>query len=144
MFFVSVTRLRVKSLWYLPSFFMANEGSVKELILTPGFAGGKELIDKKLTFWTVTVWKDMEAMKTFRNSQVHRKAMQKLPKWCDEASYIHWSQDDANLEDWNAIHSKMISEGKITKVKQPSEQQLSKNYPAPAWTKSERVFKASK
>lgn len=140
MFFVSVTRLRVKSFWYLPAFFIANERSVKELIHTAGFAGGKELIDKKLTFWTVTIWKDMEAMKTFRNSEAHRKAMQKLPVWCDEASYTHWTQNDDQMPVWATIHLKMVDEGKLTKVKQPSAQQLSKQFPAPALTKSERVF----
>jgi hypothetical protein len=32
-------------------------------------------------------------MKMFRNGEAHRKAMQKLPFWCDEAAYTHWQQE---------------------------------------------------
>ncbi len=47
--FVSVTRLRVKSIFYLFSFIRANEASVKELKSSSGLLIGKELMDKKLT-----------------------------------------------------------------------------------------------
>ena len=63
--FVSVTRLRVKSMFFLLSFMRANESSVKELKVSKGLLKGKELIDKKLTFWTITLWEDEESMKKF-------------------------------------------------------------------------------
>lgn len=140
MIFISVTRLRIRSILFLPQFFMANERSVKELLSTPGFFKGKELVDKNFTFWTITAWKDLESMKAFRNSGSHRKAMQKLPGWCSEASYVHWMQEADELPTWTDVHSKMLTEGKITKVKQPTANQLLKNYAAPAWQKSERTF----
>lgn len=65
--FVSVTRLRVKSIFYI-LFMRANKASVKELKTSKGLFKGKELIDKNLTFWTIT-------------------------KWNNEASYIHWIQE---------------------------------------------------
>ncbi len=140
MIFISVTRLRVKSILFLPSFFLVNNRSVKELIITPGFFKGKELLDKNLTFWTMTAWKDLESMKTFRNSGAHRKAMQKLPGWCNEASYVHWMQETDVLPTWTDAHLKMLSEGKTTKVKQPTQNQLLKTCAAPAWQKSERIL----
>ena len=85
--FVSVTRLRVKSIFFLIPFMRANEASVKELKASVGLLKGKELIDKKLTFWTITIWENEESMKGFRGSFSHRNAMQHLPKWCDEALY---------------------------------------------------------
>ena len=56
--FVSITRLRVNSIFRLPAFMRANEASVKQLVSTPGFIAGKELIDEGLTFWTLTIWSD--------------------------------------------------------------------------------------
>src|SRR6476661_3948371 len=103
MIFISATRLRVSSLRYLFGFFRANEASVKELVKTKGFLDGKELIDKHLTFWTLTLWDDMENMKRFRNSEAHRKAMQKLPVWCDEAAYVHWLQDNNIIPGWTEV-----------------------------------------
>ena len=48
--FVSVTRLRVKSIFFLIPFMRANEASVKELKAAVGLLKGKELIDKKISF----------------------------------------------------------------------------------------------
>jgi len=141
MYFISVTRLRVKSFLSLPRFFLANEASLKQLKKTMGFVIGKELVDKKLTFWTITLWEAESNMKEFRNSIPHRKAMQNLPHWCDEASYLHWVQEEKILPDWKTVYDKMITEGKITKVKFPSANQINKEYPPIKWTKSERKLK---
>ena len=139
--FVSVTRLRVKSLFFLFSFMRANEASVKELKSSTGLLMGKELIDKKLTFWTITLWKDEESMKSFRGSLSHRNAMQNLPKWCSEASYHHWVQEENECPNWTTILDKLYSEGKLSKVRNPSNAQITNQFPPIRWTKSERRLK---
>ncbi|OCX54726.1 hypothetical protein BEL04_00485 [Mucilaginibacter sp. PPCGB 2223] len=141
MFFISITRLRLRSIWYLPGFLSSNSLSVKQLLVTPGFIAGKELIDKNLVFWTVTVWKTDADMKTFRNSPPHRKAMQKLPLWCDEATYMHWLSEDTEIPAWDAICKRTIAEGKVSKVRHPSKNHPDRNFPAIKWTKTERIFK---
>lgn len=120
---------------------MANESSINQLIKTAGFLGGRELIDKHLTFWTLTMWESDANMRDFRNSSPHRKAMQKLPIWCDEASYIHWIQEEPKLPEWKFISGKMSTEGKISKVRNPSGNQITKNYAEIKWTKLERTLK---
>jgi hypothetical protein len=141
MYFISATRLRVKSIFFLPSFFISNEASLKELKVTKGFIEGKELVDKKLTFWTLTLWESDGDMRAFRNSVPHRKAMQQLPNWCDEASYTHWMQEEKSLPDWTTVYNKMITEGKTTKVRKPSANQTDKSYPLIKWIKTERPLK---
>ena len=141
MYFVSVTRLRVRSVWFLPKFFMANEASIKSIVKIDGFIAGKELVDKGLTFWTVTLWQSDQAMKYFRNNDPHKMAMRNLPHWCNEASYAHWQQEDEIIPAWPDLYKKFVEELKITKVKHPSPQQEAKQYPAPKWTKTERPFK---
>jgi hypothetical protein len=143
MYFVSVTRLRVRSLLFLPRFFWANEASVKAIKKVPGFIEGKELIDKGFTFWTVTIWQSPEAMKQFRNNDPHKSIMRKLPAWCDEAAYIHWTQETNDFPDWGTIYWRLLDEGKITKVKQPSPQQERMTYPAPSRTNFARPIKPS-
>ena len=141
MYFVSVTRLRVRSLLYLPRFFMSNERSVKAIKNITGFITGKELIDKGFTFWTMTIWESGDAMKYFRNHDPHKSAMRNLPQWCNEAAYVHWLQDDAAIPGWETAYQKLMAEGKLTKVKFPSQKQLDWSYPAPHWKKTERIFK---
>ena len=140
MTFISVTRLRVRSVFTLPKFMLANEASVKELKRINGFLAGKELIDKHLTFWTLTMWKDENAMRLFRNSDPHRKAMQKLPFWCCEASYFHWIQEGEELPSWEVCSQKLLQEGKPTKVRKPSANQQNNSFPSIKWKKIERKF----
>jgi len=139
--FVSVTRLRVKSIFYLIPFMRANEASVKEINKSKGFLKGKELIDKKLTFWTITIWDNEESMKEFRSSTSHRIAMQHLPKWCDEASYHHWVQEETEFPTWDNISEKLYSEGRLSKVRNPSKAQVENQFPPIKWTKTERRLK---
>jgi heme-degrading monooxygenase HmoA len=138
--FISITRLRVKSIFHLIPFMRANEAAAKQLVKTPGFLGGKELIDKGLTFWTLTMWADDANMKTFRNSNAHQQAMQKLPFWCSEASYNHWTQEDFVLPGWTVASTRLIMEGKLTKVRNPSPAQAGNGFPAIKWNKLERAF----
>ncbi|HWB23834.1 MAG TPA: hypothetical protein VG738_00045 [Chitinophagaceae bacterium] len=139
--FISLTRLKVRSVFYLPGFLRANEASVRQLVVTPGYLAGKELIDKAFVFWTVTAWEDEKAMKVFRNGEAHRKAMQKLPQWCSEAAYTHWQQDTAELPGTALMYEKIMTEGKLTKVRFPSPGQQNKLYPVIRWTKLERPLK---
>ena len=141
MYFVSVTRLRVRSVIFLPRFLLANEASVKSIRKITGFIAGKELIDKGFTFWTVTIWESGEAMKYFRNNEPHKSAMRNLPHWCNEAAYVHWTQEDDTIPPWPVLHQKLMETGKLTKVKFPSGKQLAMDYAVPAWTKSERPIK---
>jgi heme-degrading monooxygenase HmoA len=138
--FISITRLRIHSIFILPKFMLANEASVKQLRKIDGFLKGKELIDKGLTFWTLTMWRDEIAMKAFRNSIPHRKAMQKLPSWCCEASYFHWIQDSEELLSWSIASQKLLQEGKLTKVRKPSVNQQENNFSPIKWKKFERNF----
>jgi len=139
--FVSVTRLRVKSILYLFSFFKANEASIKELKASKGFLNGKELIDKKLTFWTITLWEDEASMKGFRSSLSHRNAMQHLPDWCNEASYHHWIQAENEMPNWDFVSEKLFTQGKLSKVRNPSKEQTLNQFPTIKWTKTERKLK---
>ncbi len=101
-------------------FIRAHEASVKQLVSIKGFLTGKELIDRNLAFWTLTMWKDDNPMRTFRNSAANRKAMQKLPVWYNEASYFHWTQSESTLPDWSLALQKLFEEGKLSKVRKPS------------------------
>ena len=142
MYFVSATRLKLRSLFFLPALFRADSAAAKQLVITPGFLKGKQLFDKGLTFWTLTMYADADAMKQFRNSQPHQLAMRKLPDWCSEGTYAHWTQEEDELPDWHTVHEKIVGEGKVTKVRKPSSRQLTKSFPKPQWIKTETKYKA--
>jgi quinol monooxygenase YgiN len=131
MAFISVTRLRVRSVFYLPQFIWYTLRSQRQVTRAEGFLAGRLMRDPGNAFWTVTAWKDEAAMRAYRGSGAHMKAMPKLLDWCDEASIAHWEQDGAELPAWSEAHRRMVAEGRMSKVKHPSQAQLAKQIAAP-------------
>ena len=144
MYFISITRLRLKSIFVLPAFLSSNGGIAKQLKISDGFIAGKELVDAGLVFWTITIWSGDADMKKFRNSVPHRKAMQKLPDWCCEATYAHWLQETSEMPTWEAIHERMIRYGVVSKVRKPTERHATKAFPLPRWRRIENVMTPAK
>jgi hypothetical protein len=117
---VSVTRLRVRSLKYLPAFLWQTFLSQRQVVRAPGFSHGKLLIDRRRTFWTVTVWQDERSMKAFRGTSHHSKVMPRLADWCDEASYAHWMSGDTAAPSWEDSHEHLVREARMSRVSYPS------------------------
>jgi hypothetical protein len=129
--FVSVTRLRLRSLRFLPAFLWTNELVVRQLTASPGFRKGRLLIDKHRTFWTLTLWSDQASVRQFRDAAAHRVAMPKLLNWCDEASLAHWEQSEDALPDWTDAWARLLREGRASKVRHPSAEHAQLAFPAP-------------
>jgi hypothetical protein len=87
--------------------------------------------DAGLTFWTRTVWRDEKAMRAFMISGPHRSVMPHLLDWCDEASLVHWTQDEAEPPSFQEAHRRMLQEGRPSKVRHPSEAHRRFEFPAP-------------
>jgi len=128
---ISVTRLRVRSVFYLPQFFWHTFKVQRQAKSAPGMLGGRLMLEAHLVFWTATVWESDAAMRAFRSSGAHMRAMPKLLDWCDEASYVHWEQESAELPSWAEAHRRMVTDGKLSKVKNPSAAQSAKKFPEP-------------
>jgi Domain of unknown function (DUF3291) len=128
---ISVTRLRVRSVFYLLQFFWHTFKVQRQAKSAPGMLGGRLMLEAHLVFWTATVWESEAAMRAFRSSGAHMRAMPKLLDWCDEASYVHWEQESAELPSWAEAHRRMVTEGKLSKVKNPSAAQTAKKFPQP-------------
>ena len=133
---VSVTRLRLRSVRFLPAFALYTWRSFRQVRAADAFQGGSILADRRLTFWTMTVWTTAEAMRGYRNTGAHLDAMKYLIDWCDQASYVHWSQDESNgpepqIPSWAAADQHMRAEGKLSKVRFPSPDHATLSYRAP-------------
>jgi len=128
---VSVTRLKLRSIWFLPQFLWMNSSVTRQIVKARGFLRGRLLVDKGLTFWTTTAWSDEVSLRAFRDSGVHKRAMPKLPTWCCEATSVHWNQDDDQLPDWNHAFDRVVKDGRVIYVKSPSDCQKGKRFPAP-------------
>ncbi len=133
MVFISLTRLRIRSIWFMPQFAWQMLVTRNQIRTAPGFQRGSLLADRAWTFWTMTAWDSQESMRAYVTSGAHQKAMPFLMDWCDEASVAHWSQADAELPAWEGADRRMRAEGRLSKVRHPSAQHASFRYAAP-WT----------
>lgn len=120
MHFVSITRLRLRSWRFLPGFIVDAVRSQMQAQKSEGCSHAQTRRTAGNAFWTITVWSDDAAMKRFRNSGVHQRAMRTLSEICDEASYGHWTQESKDPPSWDQAHARLLAEGKLSKVKHPS------------------------
>lgn len=131
MVFVSLTRLRVRSLRFMPLFAIYAVRSRRQVSKAPGFLNGALLADRKWTFWTLTAWENEAAMRAYMTSGAHKQAMPRLMQWCDEASVAHWAQENEVLPSWKEADWRMREQGRISKVRHPSPQHAGLTYDEP-------------
>jgi hypothetical protein len=129
---VSVTRLHLASVWSFPGFLIYTLASSRQARRSPGFITGWVTNDSEWAFWTSTVWESADAMRAFRNSGVHLKAMPKLLRWCDEASFAHWEQEADTPPVPGIAYDRLAREGKLSKVAAPSARQQAGEKVGPA------------
>jgi hypothetical protein len=136
MTFISLTRLRVRSIRFLPLFAFHTFRSLSQVRKAGGFQGGSLLTDRSWTFWTMTAWDSEESMRAYRNSSSHKMAMPRLLHWCDEASVAHWVQAETGLPSWTEADKRMRESGRASKVLNPSPQHATLSYTPPRTTLS--------
>ena len=131
MFFISITRLRVRSIRFLPFFVLYTYRSLRQVKTSSGFQCGGLLADRSWTFWTMTAWDNQESMRRFMTTGSHGAAMPRLLNWCDEASVVHWEQAEADLPSWTIADQRMRASGRVSKVRNPSPRQATLTYRTP-------------
>ncbi|GAB4496696.1 MAG: hypothetical protein OHK003_02710 [Anaerolineales bacterium] len=124
MYNVSITRLRVRSIWFLPLFGLHAMRSATQTMKSEGIVSFDTRVEDPFTHWTKTVWKDESSMKSFRNSGAHQLAMRLLAEICSEASYTRWQQETPDIPNWDEVHKAMLEKGILSKVKKPSPMHL--------------------
>lgn len=117
---ISVTRLRLRSVRYLPGFVWHTWRSLRQARGAPGFLAGQLAGEGVLAFWTLTAWSDEVSMRRYRNGAEHGQAMPRLLQWCDEAAVVHWLQETPDLPAGAEALQRMVADGRLSKVRHPS------------------------
>ncbi len=133
MYFVSVTRLRIRHLRFLPIFSWHNWFTIRQTARTPGFIGGKLLAENRNTYWTMTLWEKPAAMRLLRDQGAHKRVMPRINDWCDEAAAVHWEQASPTLPTFAAAHGHMVTAGHFTRLKNPAAAHVNQHIPVPAF-----------
>lgn len=121
--FVSVTRLRLRSLRFVLPFVWQSRRSARQAARSEGCLDVKLRKTRGLAFWTLTSWADETSMKAFRDAPPHREAMRKLRHWCDEAAVGHWIHERDNRPGWEEAAAHLAEHGRLSRVSHPSQAQ---------------------
>jgi hypothetical protein len=127
----SVTRLRLRSVRFLPQFLWRTFLSQRQLERAAGFLGGRLLVDPGMTFWTLTVWESEQAMRGFRGSGAHARVMARLPEWCNEAAYGHWVKTGDPIPTWEEAYERLVAEGRLSRVAHPTQDHSERKFAEP-------------
>jgi quinol monooxygenase YgiN len=118
---VSVTRLRIRKPEMVSDFVAGAMASIEQAKRAAGCLRALLLRDEASTFWTMTLWTDESAMRDFVAHGDHRMAMTKVFDWCDEAAVVRWEQEGVEPADWMEAHARLLSDGRRSKVREPSD-----------------------
>lgn len=117
---ISVTRLRVRSIRFLPMFLWYSFKSNQQAKQAQGNLASTVRAQGKNVFWTMTVWEDEASMRSFMRSGSHREVMPKIQNWCDEGSVVHWQAEITTLPTWEEAETVMFTRGRFTPLTHPS------------------------
>jgi hypothetical protein len=140
--FISVTRLRLRSVRFLPRFALHTMGAQAQIRGAHGYQDGALLQDRRWTFWTMTAWDSQDSMRAYMTNGPHRTAMPHLVNWCDEASVVHWDQQDVHLPSWQEADRRMRESGRTSKIRHPSPQHATMSFAPPRVTRTASVSPA--
>ncbi|MBB1248138.1 hypothetical protein [Rhizobium sp. G21] len=114
--YVSITGMRVRSVWRLPRFAFHAVRSMSQARRAEGnlFADARKIDG---VHHTLTVWTDRTAMLAYLRAGAHRCAMQAFPTL---GMGYAFGFDAATRPDWTAVHALWLAEG-VRRVDQRSE-----------------------
>lgn len=136
---VAVTRMRVRSVRFVPLFFIHARRAIAQIRKADGHLAGAVQSDGSLAYWTISIWRDEAAMQAYVASGAHRSAMKHLAEWCCEAGMVRWAQDDAVLPDWSEAARRLAEHGRASRLKHPGPDHAGHNFPAPSGASGMRL-----
>jgi len=128
---IVVTRLRLRNADQLNDFFTAAVAVLEQAKSTDGNLGGDVLADVNNAWWTVTAWQDRAHMGAFVGAQPHLGTMDHLDTWCDQAHFVDWEQDTADLPDWQTSYQRLIKDGQVGQLTNADPGHATRDFPPP-------------
>ncbi len=128
---IVVTRLRLRDPAAFEEFFASAVAVVEQAKSTEGNLGADVLADANNVYWTRTAWQGRGSMEAFVPREPHLSTMSRIDDWCDEATFVDWEQDTDDLPDWQTSFSRLVTDGQVSSLTDPSEANATRAFPPP-------------
>ncbi|MEP2025676.1 MAG: hypothetical protein ABJH98_04220 [Reichenbachiella sp.] len=110
--YVSITRLKLKSIWLLPRFARQSNKAAQQAKAAPGNLKVKLSNRWFRYFYTITHWNSKQAMQQFMINGDHKEAMQHWNKYASEVKAHGYETDQP--PNWKDARLIMENEGRTT------------------------------
>jgi hypothetical protein len=128
---IVITRLRLRDPAFFDEFFASAVAVVEQATASEGNLGADVLADANDTYWTRTAWRDRDVMGAFVGAQPHLDTMSHIDAWCDEATFVDWEQEGPDLPDWQEGYRRIVADGQVSQLPNPSAANVTREFPAP-------------
>ena len=128
---IVVTRLRLRNADQQNDFFTAAVAVLEQAERADGNLGRDVLADANHAWWTVTAWQDRAHMDAFVGANPHLDTMGQLDTWCDQAHFVDWEQDSADLPDWQTSYQRLITDGQVGELTNADPGHATRDLPPP-------------
>jgi quinol monooxygenase YgiN len=128
---IVVTRLRLRDPSLLDEFFTHAAAVLEQAMKSEGNIGADALAEAHDAWWSVTAWDDRAHMEAYVNTDPHLSTEALLDHLCDEATFVDWEQDTAELPDWQTSWRRLVVDGRSAPLTNPSDANDTRAFPAP-------------
>jgi hypothetical protein len=128
---IVVTRLRLRDPAFFDEFLASALAVVEQARNAEGNRGADVLVDANNVYWTRTAWQDPGSMQAFVSDEPHLSTMPRIDEWCDEATFVDWEQASVALPDWQASFERLVTEGQVAGLINPSDSHAARAFPRP-------------
>jgi hypothetical protein len=128
---IAISRLRLRDPALFDEFFAAAVEATEQATASDGNLGADVLADANNVYWTRTAWRDRDAVRSFIDGEPHLSIEAGLDKWCDEATFVDWEEESADLPDWQTAYEHLVADGTVAPLPNPSPANATRGFPAP-------------
>jgi quinol monooxygenase YgiN len=126
-----VTRLRLRRPELLDDFFVASVAVIEQAKAASGSLGVDAMAENNDVWWTVSAWQDRAAMRAFVAAEPHHSVIPRVDEFCDEATFVDWEQDSAELPAWDISYARLVAEGQSAALTDASPANQDRSFPPP-------------
>ncbi|MFC8516867.1 DUF3291 domain-containing protein [Streptomyces sp. NPDC057257] len=95
---VMASRLELRSLLGVPKFFLLSLVVFQQVRRSPGLLGASLKAEPfKRTFWTLSAWRDQEALDAFARTDPHAKSVRGLRPGMKGSVFVFWNTERERL-----------------------------------------------
>ncbi|HEX2029207.1 MAG TPA: hypothetical protein VHF25_14530 [Nitriliruptorales bacterium] len=100
---VVTTRSKLRGARFFPSMMGATVRVRRQLAATEGIVRWASIVASPTEFWTITAWRNLDAMQRFMRSGAHGEIMWSFSRWLQSFWLMRWRPGPRQMGDWGGL-----------------------------------------